>query len=165
MTLPFAALGALIAALLETSIFPELTVGGAQVDLVLAVAVVATILIGIEDGLVWAFLGGVMLDMLIPARPIGATALTLLLVVALAFAAGRLPLPRRLGAVAAVFVLTWAFHLLLLIVMAATEGVMLSSFQPMVVLWAAVQNSIIAVIAAIAFDAIGRRLSAERPDW
>jgi len=166
LTLPLAALGALVAALIETSIAPELTVAGAQVDLVLTLAVLAAILIGVEDGLVWAFLGGVMLDMLIPARPIGATALTMVLVVGLAILAARLPAPRRSLAIAAVFGATWAFHLLLLLVMAATEGVMLGSLQPVVVLSAAIQNTVLAIIAAIAFDALGRRFApAERPDW
>lgn len=165
MTLPIAALGALLAALLETSIAPELGIAGAQVDLVLTLAVLAAMLIGVDDGLLWAFLGGLMLDMLIPARPIGATALTLLLVVGLAVLAARLPLPRRLLAVTTVFVLTWLFHLLLLVVMAATEGVMLASFQPIVVLSAAIQNSVIALVAALAFDFIGQRFGPERADW
>jgi rod shape-determining protein MreD len=165
LTLPLAALGALVAALLETSIAPELTIAGAQADLVLALAIAAAMLIGFEDGLVWAFLGGLMLDMLIPGRPIGATTLTLLLVVGLAGLAARVPGPRRLLAGVAVFVLTWAFHLLLIGVMAATEGVMLGSFQPLVVLSAAVQNTIVALLAALAFDALGRRVAAARADW
>jgi rod shape-determining protein MreD len=168
LTLPFAALGALIAALLETSVAPELTIAGAQADLVLALAVLAVLLIGIEDGLIWAFLGGVMLDLLIPARPIGATALTLLLVVGAAGIAARLPGPRRLVAVTAVFALTWLFHLLLIGVMALAEGVVLNSFQPIVVLSAAVQNSVIALVAAVAFEAIGRRVGREpalRAEW
>ena len=165
MTLPLAALGALVAALIETSIAPELTLAGAQADLVFALAVLAAMLIGIEDGLVWAFLGGLMLDLLIPARPIGATALTLLLVVGLAGLAARVPGPRRTTAVVAVFVLTFVFHLLLIGIMAVTEGVMLGSLQPFVVLSAAFQNSLIALVAALAFDALGRRLVAERADW
>ncbi len=165
MTLPIAALGALIAALIETSIAPELMIAGAQADIVFALAVLAAMLIGIEDGLVWAFLGGLMLDMLIPARPIGATALSLLLVVGVAGLAARLPGPRRLTAGIAVFVLTWLFHLVLIGVMAMTEGVRLSSFQPMVVLTAALINSIIALIASVGFDALGRRFEPERADW
>jgi rod shape-determining protein MreD len=160
-----AALGALVAALLETSIAPELTIAGAQADLVLALAILAAMLIGIEDGLIWAFLGGIMLDLLIPARPIGATALTLLLVVGLAALAARVPGPRRTIAVATVFVLTWVFHLLLIGVMAITEGVMLGSIQPSVILSAAFQNSILALVAALAFDALGRRRVAARADW
>ncbi|CAN5730816.1 hypothetical protein BH23CHL7_BH23CHL7_02600 [soil metagenome] len=166
LTLPLAVLGALVAALIETSIAPELTIAGAQVDLVLVLAVLAAMLIGPDDGLVWAFLGGLMLDMLIPARPIGASALTMLLVVGLALLAARVPGPRRTLAVATVFAVTWAFHLLLLVVMAATEGVLLGSMQPLLVLSAAVQNTVVAILAAIAFAAIGRRFApAERPDW
>ena len=166
MTLPFAALGALVAALIETSIAPELPIAGAQADLVLALAVVAAVLIGVEDGLVWAFLGGLMLDRLIPARPIGATALTLLLVVGVAVLAARLPGPRRLLAVVTVFVLTWLFHLLLLVVMAAVEGVVLDSLQPTVVLSAAIQNTVVALFAAIVFNALAQRfLQTERADW
>lgn len=166
LTLPIAALGALVAALIETSIAPELPIAGAQADVVLALAVVAAMLIGVEDGLVWAFLGGLMLDMLIPARPIGATAVTLVLVVGFATLAARVPGPRRLMAVLTVFALTWLFHLLLLLVMAAVEGVVLSSFQPVIVLSAAIQNTVIALFAALLFDALGRRFGpAERGDW
>jgi uncharacterized protein YejL (UPF0352 family) len=166
LTLPLAALGALVAALIETSIAPELPIAGAQVDLVLVLAVLAVMLIGLEDGLIWASLGGLMLDMLIPARPIGATALTMLLVVGLALLATRLPGPRRTLAIATVFAATWAFHLLLVGVMAMTEGVLLGSIQPLVVLSAAIQNTVVALIAAVAFEAIGRRFApAERADW
>lgn len=166
LTLPIAALGALVAALIETSVAPELPIAGAQADVVLALAVVAAMLIGVEDGLVWAFLGGLMLDMLIPARPIGATAVTLLLVVGVATLGARVPGPRRLVAVLTVFALTWLFHLLLLLVMAAVEGVVLSSFQPVVVLSAAIQNTVIALFAALLFDALRRRFApTERADW
>ena len=89
MTLPFAALGALIAALIETTVLPELPIAGAQPDLVFTLAVVATMLLSAEDGLVWAFVGGLLIDLLVPARPIGATTLSLLLVVGVAALASR----------------------------------------------------------------------------
>jgi rod shape-determining protein MreD len=166
LTLPFAALGALLAALLETSVAPEVTFGGAQVDLVLSFAIVAAVTMGIDDALVWAFLGGLMLDMLIPGRPIGATTLSLLLTVGVALLAARLPAPRRTLAVVSVFVLTWAFHALLLGVMTATEGVALGSFSLTVVLTAAVMNAVLAIPAAWLFGAIERRLgAAERAEW
>ncbi len=166
MTLPFAALGALIAALIETSVAPELTIGGAQVDLVLAFAIVAAMAMGIEDGLVWAFLGGLMLDMLIAGRPVGATTLSLLLAVGLAALAVRLPGPRRALMLATVFVLTWAFHLLLLGVMAATEGIALGSFRPMTVFFAAIMNTVVALPAVVAFTIVERRFGAtERAEW
>lgn len=166
MTLPLSALGALLAALLETSVAPELTISGAQVDLVLSLAIVAAMTMGADDALVWAFLGGLMLDMLIPGRPIGATTLSLLLTVGVALLAVRLPGPRRTLAVATVFVLTWLFHGVLLVVMTATEGVALGSFQPTVVLAAALLNAIVAIPAALLFVALERRFGgAERADW
>jgi rod shape-determining protein MreD len=166
LTLPFAALGALLAALLETSVAPEITIAGAQLDLVLSLAIVAAVTMGVDDALVWAFLGGLMLDMLIPGRPIGATTLSLLLTVGVALLAARIPGPRRTLAIVAVFVLSWVFHALLVGVMTATEGVALSGFSPTGVLAASVMNALVAVPAALLFTAVQRRLSpAERADW
>lgn len=165
LTLPLAALGALLAALLETSVAPELAFGGAQVDLVLTFAIVAAVTMGIDDALVWAFLGGLMLDMLIPGRPIGATTLALLLTVGAALLAARIPAPRRTLAIATVFLLTWLFHALLLGVMTATEGIALSSFSPTTVLVAALLNAIVAIPAAFLLVLAERRLGAERADW
>ncbi|HEY7598451.1 MAG TPA: hypothetical protein VH741_00890 [Candidatus Limnocylindrales bacterium] len=166
MTLPLAALGALLAALLETSVAPELAIGGAQADLVLALAIAAAMVMGLEDGLVWAFLGGLMLDMLVPGRPIGATTVVLLLAVGVAALAVRIPAPRRALAVAAVFALTFAFHLALTGVLSATTGLSLSSLDVGVVLVSAVINAIVALPAVIAFTAIERRFGvAERADW
>jgi rod shape-determining protein MreD len=166
LTLPFAALGALIAALVETSVLPELQVLGTKADLVLVLAIVATILMGVEDGLVWAFLGGLMLDMLTPARPLGATTLALLIVVGLAIIGTRVLGPGRIRAVVAAFALTWLFHLLLLAVLMLTEGITIRTFEPRIVLAAAVMNAVIAVPAALAFGALGRRFgAAERADW
>lgn len=166
MTLPFAALGALIAALVETSVLPELQVLGTKADLVLVLAIVATILMGVEDGLVWAFLGGLMLDMLTPARPLGATTLALLLVVGLAMIGARVLGPGRIRTVVAAFVLTWLFHVLLLGVLLLTEGITLRTFEPRLVLVAAIMNTVIAVPAALIFGAITRRFGEpERADW
>lgn len=166
MTLPFAALGALVAALVETSVLPELQIGGAKADLVFVLAIVATMLMGVEDGLVWAFLGGLMLDMLLPARPLGATTLALLLAAGITMVGTRVLGPGRFRAVVATFVLTWLFHLLLLGLLAATEGVALRTFEPRIVLLASILNAVIAVPAAVAFAAIDRRFGdAERPAW
>lgn len=166
MTLPFAALGALLAALIETTVLPELPIAGTQGDLVLALAIAAAMLLSAEDGLVWAFVGGLMLDMLIPARPIGATTMTLLLVVGLAALAGLfLGRPIRVAALVAVFGLTWLFHVVLLGVLVFTEGMAFDVFEPRLVLVAAVINLAVAVPAALLFAAVGRRLASERADW
>lgn len=166
MTLPFAAIGALIAALLETSVLPELQIAGSRPDLVFALAISATMLMGVEDGLVWALVGGLMLDMLVPARPLGATTLALLLSVGVAMVATRALGPSRVPAIVATFALTWLFHLLLVTVLVVTEGVTLRTFEPRLVLIAAVLNTLIAVPAAVTFRVLERRLgAAERADW
>jgi len=90
LTIPFAALMALLAALLETTVLPEIPIAGATPDLVLVVAVTATLMLGIEDGLIAAFLGGLLTDMLIPERPLGAATLSLLLVLAYPLVLGAL---------------------------------------------------------------------------
>ncbi len=167
MTLPFAVLGALVAALIETTVLPELAIAGTHADLVLSFAIVATIVIGTEDGLAWAFVGGLMLDMLIPARPIGATTLSLLLVVGIAAAGAHfVGHNRRLFALVSTFGLTWVFHAVLLVVLVLVEGVAFSAFQPRLVLLSAAWNTLVALAAAIAFSAAMRRFgAAERLDW
>ena len=78
MTLLLAAVGATVMALLELTVGPYLRFGTAQPHLVLVIGIVVTVGIGLEAGLVWAFLGGLVVDVL-AQRPLGSTAFTLLL--------------------------------------------------------------------------------------
>ena len=78
MTLLLAAVGATAAALLELTVGPYLRIGTAQPHLVLVLGIVVTVAIGLEAGLVWAFVGGLVLDVL-AQRPLGSTAFALLL--------------------------------------------------------------------------------------
>lgn len=166
MTIPFAALITLIAALLETTVLPELPIAGATADLVLVCATTATIVLGIEDGLAAAFLGGLLVDMLVPDRPLGAATLALLLVLSLAMIVSRLSGPsRRWLAVALVVVLTPLLHAALSVVLVLTEGAPLA-FEPTVVLVAAFMNGLVAIPVAAIFGVIERRFgSLERVDW
>jgi rod shape-determining protein MreD len=59
-----------LAAIIQSSLLPHLAVLGVQVDLVLLLAVAWSIRRGIEDGIVWAVLGGLALDTL-SAGPFG----------------------------------------------------------------------------------------------
>ena len=88
MRLTLAAAGAVVAALLQITIVPYLRIGGAQPDLVLVFAVTATIAGSVEAGLISAFIGGLMIDLLAP-RPIGMTAFMLLISVGIAAVIGR----------------------------------------------------------------------------
>jgi rod shape-determining protein MreD len=166
LTIPFAALFTLIAALIEATVLPELPIAGATADLVLVSAVCATIVLGIEDGLVAAFLGGLLIDLLIPDRPLGAATLTLLLVLGLAMVVARLGGPsRRWLAVAMTVVLTPLLHGLMALVLVATEGVPLA-FSLTSVLVAAFMNGLLAILVATLFTALERRFGTpERVDW
>ena len=170
MTIPFAALFTLVAALLEATVLPELPIAGATADLVLVCAVCATLVLGIEDGLAAAFLGGIMIDLLIPDRPLGAATLTLLLVLSLAMVVARIGgTSRRWLAVAMTVVLTPLLHALMAVVLVATEGVPLPGPIPAfltTVLVAAFMNGLIAIPVATLFTAIARRFGTpERVDW
>ena len=166
LTIPFAALMALLAALLETTVLPEIPIAGATADLVLVVAVPATLLLGIEDGLIAAFLGGVMIDVLIPQRPLGSETLALLLVVGLAAAVARVAGPnRRMLAVALTVVLTPLLHVLLSVILVLTENAPLTvDFAGVLV--AAFLNGLLALPVVALFGALEQRFgSAERVDW
>jgi rod shape-determining protein MreD len=92
MTLLVAAIAATMAAIVESSITHYLRVGVAQPHLVFVLAVVWTVAVGLDSGLVWAFVGGLALDTL-EQRPLGTTAFALLIAVALTAAIAR-PLHR-----------------------------------------------------------------------
>jgi rod shape-determining protein MreD len=77
MSLLLAAVGATVAALIELTVVPYLRVGDAHPHLVLVLGVIWTVASGIEGGLVWAFVGGLVVDVL-AQRPLGSTAFALL---------------------------------------------------------------------------------------
>jgi rod shape-determining protein MreD len=101
MTLLVAAIAATVAAIVESTITPYLRVGSAQPHLLFVLAVVWTVAVGFESGLVWAFVGGLALDTL-SQRPLGTTAFALLVTVGLT--AVLLRLLRRIRPVAAIIV-------------------------------------------------------------
>ena len=166
LTIPFAALVALIAALLETTVLPEIPIVGATADLVLLVAVPATLMLGIEDGIISAFLGGLLTDMLIPERPLGAGTLALLLVIGIAAAIARVAGPnRRWLAVALTVVLTPILHIGLSVILVLTEGTPFG-FDAATMLVAAFMNGLLAVPVTAMFGALENRFGAtERVDW
>ena len=88
MSLVLAAVGAAVAALVQSTVLPFSATGGGGLDLVLVIAVVWTMALGLEGGLVWAFLGGLVIDVLL-MRPLGLTAFMELLAVGAAWVIGR----------------------------------------------------------------------------
>ena len=89
MSLVLAAVGAAVAALIQSTVLPFAANDGGGLDLVLVIAVVWTMALGLEGGLVWAFLGGLVIDVLL-MRPLGLTAFIDLLAVGAAWVVGRI---------------------------------------------------------------------------
>jgi rod shape-determining protein MreD len=89
LSLVLAAVGAAVAALIQSTVLPFAAEGGGGLDLVLVIAVVWTMALGLEGGLVWAFLGGLVIDVLL-MRPLGLTAFIDLLAVGAAWIVGRM---------------------------------------------------------------------------
>jgi len=69
----------LIVALLQATFLPQLKILGVKPELMLLSVLSWSLLRGAEEGLVWAFLGGLMLD-LFSGGPLGASTLALLAV-------------------------------------------------------------------------------------
>lgn len=166
MTIPFAALAALLAALLETSVTSEIPIAGATADLVLVCAIAAVLAMGVIDGLVAAFLGGLLVDLLVPGRPLGAATFTLVLMTGLAAASGSiLGSNRRLSLAALAFALTVAYEIVLTLVLVLTENAPLS-MSPGSIIVAGVMSAILVVPIAAIFSLLERRFGpAERAPW
>ncbi len=80
-----AAVGAAIAALMEVTVASRIHLADAQPQIVLVIAVLLTLIIGFEEGMAWAFVGGLFVDLL-TLRPLGSNVFGLLVVVGLAAA-------------------------------------------------------------------------------
>ena len=116
MTLLVAAIAATVTAIVESTITQYLRVGDAQPHLTFVMAVVWTVAVGLDSGLVWAFVGGLALDTL-SQRPLGTTAFALLIAVGLTAAIARplnnLPKPTaRLRGIDAIRIDGRAFHVI-----------------------------------------------------
>ena len=123
----FAAVGAGVAALLEATVASRYQFAGAQVQLSLVFALTVTLVYGFEEGMAWAFVGGLCLDFF-QLRPLGSTVFELLAVVGLAvLAQPLLSRSRFIGCVVATAVLTPAF----LVVSDVTTGLLRSSAPPL----------------------------------
>jgi len=70
----------IIAAVLQSTVIPEIRIGGGGPDIILMLVLSWTLLAGLEEGLVWAMVGGILQD-IISGIPTGTTALALVVVV------------------------------------------------------------------------------------
>ncbi len=167
MTLLLAAVGAVVTALLELTVGPYLRFGDAQPHLALVLGVVITIAVGFEAGLVWAFVGGLALDVLAPERPLGSTAFALLLCVGgawvLARSCARL---RPIVPIGAVFILSIGYSMILFFTVGAL-GAPLPVADPLgAVLPGALYDAVLGILVGPLTIAVhDRRMEQERVDW
>jgi cell shape-determining protein MreD len=152
----FAAVGAGIAALLESTIVSRYQIVGAQLQMSLVFVIAATIVFGFEEGIAWAFVGGLCLDFF-AMRPLGSSVFVLLVAVALVMVSEPLlSRSRYAGCVIATLFVTPVF----LIVSDITTGLLRSSAPPLHLtglVAAGVVNAGVAAVLSLLLIGIKRR--------
>jgi hypothetical protein len=161
----FAAVGAGIAALLESTIVSRYQVVGAQLQMSLVFVIAATIVFGFEEGIAWAFVGGLCLDFF-AMRPLGSSVFVLLVAVALVMVSEPLlSRSRYAGCVIATLFVTPIF----LIVSDITTGLLRSSAPPLHLtglVAAGLANAGVAAVLSLLLIGIKRRAeNRERVLW
>jgi len=161
-----AAVAAVSAALAELTLGPYLSIGNATPHLVLVFGVIWTITAGVESGLVWAFVGGLALDVL-AQRPLGSTAFALLVAVGMAAVIGGLfGRVRLLAPIAAAFICSLAYSMLLLISSTALRGPVGITDPAGTFLPGALYDTVIAaLVGPLAVAIVLKRREAERVEW
>jgi rod shape-determining protein MreD len=166
MTLLLAAVGATVTALLELTVGPYLRIGLAEPHLVLVLGIVVTVAVGLEAGLAWAFVGGLVLDVL-AQRPLGSTAFALLLCMGATAVLGRLIARLRpIAPILATALLSLAYSMILYAAFTSLRSP-IPVIDPVAVLLpgAAYDAVLAALIGPLAISIHDRRAETERIDW
>jgi rod shape-determining protein MreD len=166
MTLLLAAIGATVAALLELTILPYIRVEGANPHPVFVFGAITAIAISLEGGLVWAFVGGLALDVL-AGRPLGSTAFALIISIGGAWALSRLLSGiRPLTPIIAVATFGIVNELIQFSLIGALRNPIPLADPIASILPGAIYDTLIAAAVGPLFMAVhDRRLEEERPDW
>ncbi len=166
MSLLFAAIGATVIALVEVTLAPYVKVEGVAPHPVLVGAVVWTTAAGIDRGIAWAFVGGLVLDSLL-GRPLGVSAFALLACVGAAALIAK-PFPRlRLVApvVAVPFLSLLNSMLILALTSAATPGGTIPDPVGLLLPGAVYDGVLGMFIGPLAVMLHDRRVATERLEW
>ena len=166
MTLLLAAVGATLMALLELTVGPYLRVETAQPHLVLVVGIVVTVAIGLEAGLVWAFVGGLILDVL-AQRPLGSTSFALLLCMGATSVLARVFLRLRpVVPILATLLLSLLYSMILFVALNALRTPIPVADPIALLLPGIVYDTVLAaLIGPLAISVHDRRADVERMDW
>ena len=166
MSLLFAAIGAVITALAEVTFGLYDAVGGATPHPVLVGGVIWTIAAGIDRGLTWAFVGGLVLDSLL-GRPLGVSSFALLVAVGgAALIAQPFPRLRLVAPIVAVPVMSLVYSGLLLGITAAAQQTGIPSDPITLITPGALYDGVLGLfIGPIVMTLRDRRAATERADW
>jgi rod shape-determining protein MreD len=166
MSLFVAAIGATVAAIFELTVGPYLRVGNAQPHLVFILAIIWTVAVGLEEGLAWAFVGGMALDIL-AQRPLGASSFALIVAVGLAAAISRLFIRiRPIVVVPIVALLSFAYSMTLFILLGALGSSVASRDPAATLVPGVLYDAVVAVVVGpLAVAVHDRYLDEERVDW
>lgn len=166
MRLIVAAIGATAAGLLELTVVPYMRVGEAQPHPVLVFGVVWVLIAGFESGLVWAFVGGLVLDIL-AARPLGTSALALLVALGGASAAGHLlARVRPLAPVPLTFAFSLVYSSIVFVLLSALATPLPIEALASALLPGAFYDTILAaIVGPLAVSIHDRSIDQDRADW
>ena len=166
MSLLFAAIGATVTALVEVTLAPYIAVEGAAPHAVLVGGVIWTIAAGIDRGITWAFVGGLVLDSLL-GRPLGVSAIALLVAVGGAtLVAQPFPRLRLVAPVIAVPILSLVHSFLVMTLTAAARPGADVPDPLGLLLPGAIYDGIIGMfVGPLAVLLHDRRAVTERVDW
>jgi rod shape-determining protein MreD len=167
MILLLSAIGATVVAVLDATLSARyLTIGNATPHLLLVLGVIWSIAAGIERGVAWAFVGGLVLDALL-GRPLGVSPFALLVCIGGArLIAQPMARLRLLAPVLAVPVLSLVYSMLILVLGSTGEGAgsvsdPLSLFLPGV----AYDGVLAVLLGPLIVNTHDRQLTVERVDW
>ncbi len=166
MSLLFAAIGATVIALVEVTLAPYIRVGNALPNPVLVGGVIWTITAGLDRGIAWAFVGGLVLDSLL-GRPLGVSAFALLAAVGgAALIAKPFPRLRLVAPVVAVPILSLLNSMLILALTSAAQPGGTIADPVGLLLPGAIYDAILGMfIGPLAVMLYDRRTGTERVDW
>jgi rod shape-determining protein MreD len=166
MSLLLAAIGATVIALVEATLAPYITVGDASPHPVLIGGVIWTIAAGIDRGITWAFVGGLVLDSLL-GRSLGTSAFALLVAVgAAALIAHPFPRLRLVAPVVAVPILSIGYSVLIIVLTSATQAGAPAADASTLLVPGAIYDTILGMfLGPLAVTLHDRRAVTERVDW
>jgi len=166
MSLLFAAIGAVITALAEVTFGLYDAVGSATPHLVLVGGVIWTIAAGIDRGITWAFVGGLVLDSLL-GRPLGVSSFSLLVAVGgAALIAQPFPRLRLVAPIVAVPLMSVVYSMMLLGLTAAAQQSAIPSDPLTLITPGALYDGVLGLfIGPIVVTLHDRRAATERVDW